>query len=610
MTYIGTPSIANQTTVWNGTEFVSKYYASPNVFEYQPNSGTPGGNIFTDWSLLVAAVAASPGHGKTIIFSNPDPTDTTPVVIPAGTWDLGSRTEWIGIGPIQVFGEDGCTFSEISYPSKMTDLSLDNPGASPYWTLTNDAAISLYGFCQLSSSGTASIIETSASSFTIILYDNSSLFHAVGGGTIVLSTSSGFAFIQVSGAARVQSDLFIGFDNGVEFDVYDVSADIDTQQGGATPDLELLTFASLLNYDDSKENPQFNVTNVQDALDAIKTTTPPVVEFEYQPNTGTPGGNIYTDWSLLVAAAALHIGDAKKIRFSNSSGGPGDTTPIVIPAGFWDLNGRTEWESNGNGTVISGASGCTFGALPYKFTNITIEGIDAAYFNANAAFSTSLEGNTSFQGSTIIIDIAASINFTINMHDQSKLDGGGNILIDGANAIVNMYDATQVATNVFDILNLTFNISSPYIIEANSTQNSSTVSTNFITNTGAKYTSYDDSLINPQLSANNIQTAIDILKVNISQATTSITSTSLPYATLPVDVLILSTTSGTLTLEASPANGRKIIIKDGTGNASSSNIIIDGNGNMIDGASNYTIAVNYEAVEIVYDNISGAWYLI
>jgi hypothetical protein len=75
------------------------------------------------------------------------------------------------------------------------------------------------------------------------------------------------------------------------------------------------------------------------------------------------------------------------------------------------------------------------------------------------------------------------------------------------------------------------------------------------------------------------------------------------YTVLSTDDLIAVGTlasSKTITLPASPSSGTSYEIKDTVGEASLRNIIISGNGNNIDGSSNYTIDQDYGALKIVY----------
>jgi hypothetical protein len=67
----------------------------------------------------------------------------------------------------------------------------------------------------------------------------------------------------------------------------------------------------------------------------------------------------------------------------------------------------------------------------------------------------------------------------------------------------------------------------------------------------------------------------------------------------------------TITLPASPATSRSIIVKDGQGKATDFPITIDGNGKTIDGAATLVIDVNWESAEIIFNatewNIIGAF---
>lgn len=71
-----------------------------------------------------------------------------------------------------------------------------------------------------------------------------------------------------------------------------------------------------------------------------------------------------------------------------------------------------------------------------------------------------------------------------------------------------------------------------------------------------------------------------------------------------LDTLIVRKTVAaitTVTLPAAPVIGETHTIKDGSGNASSFNITVSGNGKNIDGAATYVLIVNYEAVTVRFD---------
>jgi hypothetical protein len=76
-----------------------------------------------------------------------------------------------------------------------------------------------------------------------------------------------------------------------------------------------------------------------------------------------------------------------------------------------------------------------------------------------------------------------------------------------------------------------------------------------------------------------------------------------PYTTLTTDYVILMNTSSarTINLIASPVTGTTYRIKDNTGSAGTNNITVSGNGNNIDGSASYTISMNYDSIDLVYN---------
>ena len=72
--------------------------------------------------------------------------------------------------------------------------------------------------------------------------------------------------------------------------------------------------------------------------------------------------------------------------------------------------------------------------------------------------------------------------------------------------------------------------------------------------------------------------------------------------------LTTGNTAYTITLPASQSNGDIILIMDGSGNAQNRPLLVDGNGNNIDGvADNLTCDVNYFDIKLVFN--SGNWSL-
>lgn len=82
------------------------------------------------------------------------------------------------------------------------------------------------------------------------------------------------------------------------------------------------------------------------------------------------------------------------------------------------------------------------------------------------------------------------------------------------------------------------------------------------------------------------------------------------YSVLSSDEIIMvsATTSPTITLPSpSSVLGREFTIKDAAGNASTSNITLDGNGGTIDGSATQTITASYTSVSVFTDGLN--WYI-
>lgn len=90
-----------------------------------------------------------------------------------------------------------------------------------------------------------------------------------------------------------------------------------------------------------------------------------------------------------------------------------------------------------------------------------------------------------------------------------------------------------------------------------------------------------------------------------------IVNTSGTYTVLSDDDVIVAVGLPlTVILEAIPANGRTIQIKDGIGSANAGNpITVSGNGNNIDGSPTLVIKAKYGSIEIVYNQVTGAWII-
>lgn len=84
------------------------------------------------------------------------------------------------------------------------------------------------------------------------------------------------------------------------------------------------------------------------------------------------------------------------------------------------------------------------------------------------------------------------------------------------------------------------------------------------------------------------------------------------YAAQSTDNVIYMNQSGAVnvTLPASPIDGQFYYVKDISGNASTNNITIVGNGHNVDGAATHVINQNYAAVILHYSAANTAWFIL
>lgn len=84
-------------------------------------------------------------------------------------------------------------------------------------------------------------------------------------------------------------------------------------------------------------------------------------------------------------------------------------------------------------------------------------------------------------------------------------------------------------------------------------------------------------------------------------------STATAYTTTGLEDLVVATAAVTVTLNALPDDGEKVEIKRVT---TAGNVIIDGNGNTIDGAATFTLLSNYGSYDLIYSVTEGGWLII
>jgi hypothetical protein len=111
-------------------------------------------------------------------------------------------------------------------------------------------------------------------------------------------------------------------------------------------------------------------------------------------------------------------------------------------------------------------------------------------------------------------------------------------------------------------------------------------------------------LLQTRTVASIIATASGVTEESIVVITSATTLSN----TTSKNVLVDHSAPITVTLPASPNNGRVFTIKDVSGAALTNNITIAGNGNNIDGSSSASINTNYGSLKLIYSLSLDEWY--
>lgn len=103
-----------------------------------------------------------------------------------------------------------------------------------------------------------------------------------------------------------------------------------------------------------------------------------------------------------------------------------------------------------------------------------------------------------------------------------------------------------------------------------------------------------------------LQTVKVSLKRDIEALSAIFVTTAVNHETL-YNEIIECTAAVTVTLNPSPRDLQRVTIKR---NTTAGFVVIDGNGKTIDGASSYTMQINYEGLDLVYSADSDGWLII
>jgi len=316
---------------------------APLTFVYQPG-GSAGGNVYTDFATLYAALSAASGFRR-LVF------DATfaggPMLLPVGTydftdvkWSTGTNLQFPGgPGTATVQFQDGTTITNLNQVEGII-LYYNAPGGTPPIVYNSGALDVLYTRRSwfLAESGSAPIM---------------SVQDAVGPTptTLVPFAADGGAFggnnqewLEILGSSQVnpqlrdnttwQDDGIVG---GVTTSVslqYDATCNVNTAQPNMAGTLSFSrsSWADRLRYDNSTSG--LSATEVQAAIDELASVSQTVAPrtFVYRPG-GTPAGNVYTNFATLyLDYQSAPAGQKRIVLDASQSGGV-----MTLPVGTYDL---------------------------------------------------------------------------------------------------------------------------------------------------------------------------------------------------------------------------------------------------------------------------------
>jgi hypothetical protein len=249
-----------------------------------------------------------------------------PIIIPVGAWNFCSCTGFVGCPgrnpPTPVTILDGATlnsvivFDSIAIDSQTTTFVIDQPAAPPSvdYTFSGTATVQQTGI-----GGTFIRVNSAASIGNVLLKDTAAFLTAVGPVLSVTNAGALFGAITLD-SSSIQSNTLATIGPLPNGTLGDPNSSIASAQagvpGGILP-IVLTSLAARVNYDDTLVLPPLGATDVQAAIDALKSAIAPFTRLFYvDAGTAIPiplqNGSVSRPFSSIpaaIAAAALGGGN-------------------------------------------------------------------------------------------------------------------------------------------------------------------------------------------------------------------------------------------------------------------------------------------------------------
>lgn len=318
--------------------------ASTYEFVYRPSEPAPSDNVYASWAALVAAAAATRGL-KVVYFDD----SLAPCSIPAGAWDFGSPARLIGpssrVQPTLVVVDDGATlanvveFSGITLRSMSTSYVIDVPGGATWiFILDNDCLVQ-----QLGVGGSVFRCDGATGLFVVAMRAGGRFLTT--GEMVVRSNGTHSVQLITFDAAFVGQNTIESPTNNVSGEVYDPGSFVAAAQsvpGGLIP-VSLQALAERVSYDDGRAAPGLGATEVQGAIDALKSGAAPTSSVWHEMvlqsvagrnNYTIPVGNWFlaaaSDCSLEIDSGAGWVVQAYGADFSALTRAAGSNPPATV----------------------------------------------------------------------------------------------------------------------------------------------------------------------------------------------------------------------------------------------------------------------------------------
>lgn len=204
---------------------VSMHAVSECCFVYRPGEPNPSGNVYADWAMLVAAVAAVRGY-KTITV---DTELVDPAPIPAGAWDMNQAVFYGATDAIsnrELRAADGATLARVG--GFLGEVGLLSDSTAPVISLATGQVLFLGRGAEINAQDVASgVAIISMDNGSRLIMDGHARLRANEDDPVVVVVGGATAQIQLEGGSGIDDHALTG---AGDYNVNSMGADCDIGQ--------------------------------------------------------------------------------------------------------------------------------------------------------------------------------------------------------------------------------------------------------------------------------------------------------------------------------------------------------------------------------------------